>query len=252
MNDYGSSGLSWSEKQKVYWNSIAHFYDTTYSNFWYHREDAGTLAALKAVIPERTVSVLELACGTGLGYSMCKQFIPDMKYIGLDLADNMLAGFRRNYPDRTYQLLLQSMSNLDELEPASFDAVICIYTSASFCDDPGRLVDAVYRLLRPNGCAFLSFVGRWSFRRLIHLKFSRIERFQTRGIRNPGFYVPAWVLSKRHILQIAKAAGFAQVNVSGQSIFGGIVQLPWLWPFDCYLSRLLPDLCHTLNLTANK
>lgn len=99
-------------------------------------------------------SVLELACGPGNVTKYILDQRPDLKWLGTDLAPNMLSLARENNPTASFELLdARKIADLTE----RFDAILC-----GFClpylskEDAFQLITDAAKILKPGGILYLS------------------------------------------------------------------------------------------------
>lgn len=243
-------GVEWNNTHRAYWDLIAEEYDELYDDPWSKAEDAQTRLLLSRILvgPKRTI--LDLACGTGLGYTLSSSIRKDIQYAGLDISSKMVAKCRQKWPD----MLVESgvMSDLSRFDSESFDIIVILYSSFSFTNKPRETLQEVYRVLKSNGAVLISVLSRWSLRKLLVGTTNEYESYRTRdsGMRNLS--IPAWTYSRRKLTSLFETAGFHDVCVYGQGFFAGVLQLKLLWIVDTLLSSLFPNLCHILNVVAEK
>ena len=112
---------------------------------------AGFVAAITRLVPEGS-DVLELGCGPGTDAAALAE---GRHYTGVDLSEVQLGHARDTVPQGT---LIHDDFFTVELSPASFDAVVALY---SFVHVPaarlGELLDRVRSWLRPGGWLCASF-----------------------------------------------------------------------------------------------
>lgn len=103
-------------------------------------------------------TVLEVACGAGLGLSLLAKSARAV--VGGDYSQSMLHRARKHYGDRIPLLRLDAHSL--PFAPASFDAVI-LYESIYYLADPERFFRESRRVLRPGGTLLLCSANpEWS------------------------------------------------------------------------------------------
>lgn len=98
--------------------------------------------------------VLELACGPGNVSKYVLNKRPDLKWLGTDLAPNMLALAKENNPRATFELMdARKIGNLNK----QVDAVLC-----GFClpylskEEALQLIRDAAKILKPGGILYLS------------------------------------------------------------------------------------------------
>lgn len=241
---------TWEDNQSNYWDSVAERYDGFYANKWSYLEDKLTLANLNnSVELIDCKSVLDIACGTGLGYKLVTGINKDIDYSGIDISKGMVEVFEQKYGREL--AYVGSMTNLSQFEDNSFDIVMALNTSFSYCRYPSKALDEVYRVLKPQGVIFLSVLGKNSLRRLLKQDFQEVEYFQTRG-DNTELSVPAITYTKSKLIELVSFHGFSNIKIRGQSFFGGVCEQEYIWRLDCFLAKHLKVLCHNIIVSGKK
>jgi SAM-dependent methyltransferase len=117
------------------------------------------IAELAEVLPPGA-RVLDLGCGAGVPASqlLIKR---GFDVLGLDISEVQIERARRLVPDATF---VRGDLVTWEADPASFDAVISLYTLIHVpLEDQRNLLPRLRRWLRPNGCLLATFGrDRWS------------------------------------------------------------------------------------------
>lgn len=240
----------WIDMHTLYWNLVASNYDDFYKDKWSQDENDGITNKLSWIKTIPNCEILDLGCGTGLGYQLCHKINPTIKYHGLDISSEMVRKAKRKFPNAIFEV--GDMANLSGFEEASLDAVICIFTTFSYTNRPSKVVKETYRILKPGGRIFFSVLNRWSLRRILKGRISEVENYRTRKSRLGKKTVPAYVYSINDLKQLFGSEGFKDVSITGQSIFGGVLEQEKLWRVDAFLSKPFSFLCHSLNIQAKK
>lgn len=248
--NHDDNRINWDAAQIDYWNAIAEGYDNLYDDPWSKAENDDTRLLLSRLIEKPNANVLDLACGTGLGYALAKSTRSDIQYFGVDISPNMLAKCRQRWPD--LEVKCRPMNDLATFSNEYFDTVFCLYTSFSFTDKPIPTLREIHRVLKKNGGVLVSVINRWSLRRLLSKKVNEIENYRTRNSEILNYSVPAQTYSRGKLKSLLEASGFRGVTVQGQGFLAGVIQSPSFWRIDLALSKIIPDLCHTFNATARK
>ncbi|MGC6173015.1 class I SAM-dependent methyltransferase [Lacrimispora sp. 38-1] len=118
---------------------------------------------LEEVKKETFWSLLDVGCGTGNSIERLKNEFPEKKYIGIDLAENMIAvAKKKRIPGANF--VVGDAENLPFKE-AQFDVIIC---KESFHHYPHveKFFQSAYRTLKPGGRLIIldmaiPAVGRW-------------------------------------------------------------------------------------------
>lgn len=242
----------WIDNNKSYWDGLANKYNLLYNDKWSILENNYIAFKLNEVLINEKCKVLDLGCGTGLGFDLSSQSGLVVDYVGVDLSNQMITELKRNHNSVT--AVESSMSNLDFCQPNSFDNVISLFTSFSYTDDLNKTVSEIHRVLKPNGKILISVISKYSLRRLINLKFGNKEEYKTRGTISKEFS-EAWVFSRNSLKNLFAESDFKDIKVEGYNPFAGISLLtnhPKSWKFNLSLAKALPFLSHELLITATK
>jgi len=130
---------------RVDYDAIAELYDSTP-----HREksaDPELIAFLAGREPAASLTLLDIACGTGNQQIANRGLAPDARFVGLDGSLGMLRQARRKMPDIAW---VHSDSAALPFASGSFDFVSCQYAFHHFRDKAGMLREA-FRVLRRGG-----------------------------------------------------------------------------------------------------
>ena len=130
---------------RVDYDAIAELYDSTP-----HREksaDPELIAFLAGGGPAASLTLLDIACGTGNQQIANRGLAPDARFVGLDGSLGMLRQARRKMPDIAW---VHGDSTALPFASGSFDFVSCQYAFHHFRDKAGMLREA-FRVLRRGG-----------------------------------------------------------------------------------------------------
>lgn len=241
-----------------YWDNIAPAYDQLYTSAWSANEDLELQTWLTEIVGHQSQRrILDIGCGTGLGFHLLSQISSNFVYVGLDISAAMLATLRSKYSSSynsgQIELVQSPASNLAQLFPAeSFDAIILINAAASYAGTPSFVLSNCQRLLKPDGRVFASFLNRTSLRRFARVKCGSTEVFNTRGANRRLQGVEVIVPTSSEIAYRCRRSGLEIVWTRFQSLLGGVAEKSWLWPLELAIRRLAPSLGHTVNVLAHK
>jgi ubiquinone/menaquinone biosynthesis C-methylase UbiE len=130
---------------RVDYDALAELYDSTP-----HREksaDPELIAFLPACAPAASLTLLDIACGTGNQQIANRDLAPDARFVGLDGSLGMLRQARRKMPGIAW---VHGDSAALPFASGSFDFVSCQYAFHHFRDKAGMLHEA-FRVLRRGG-----------------------------------------------------------------------------------------------------
>jgi len=193
------------EPMAAFFNSRAAIYDEVHTG-----HIGGGLAGKDLVaqyLPEKTKDILDLGCGTGLELPALFARFPQVKVVGIDLAQDMLDILHERVVGFDIQTLCMSYFDYD-FPVQKFDAVISVMSLHHFT--PTQKLDLYTRIrgtLRPCGvflnCDYIidsPWKERYYFARL------RLMRQQAGEMH---FDTP---LTARHEMKIMRQAGFASTE----------------------------------------
>lgn len=242
---------SWNENNKKYWDDIAGNYDNSYNDLWSLFENKLIRERLRFITYLNKPKILDLGCGTGLGYAICNSLNGEIQYTGVDISQEMLAILAENYPNAN--LINSAMSDLSAIDDNKFDVVLSLFTAFSYTDDYKKTISEISRVTKPNGIIFLSVISKYSLRRLIKFKCQRRENYKTRGVDTDS-YSYSWSFSKRYLFKLFNI-GFTDIKLIGYNPFGGIYLLnknKFFWKINLFFSKILPSLSHELLVIGRK
>ncbi len=125
----------------------AQFYDAIYAFKDYEGEAERLRAMIQARVPSPEVTLLDVACGTGLHLQYLKK---QVAVEGLDLDPNMLEIARRRCPGVPFH-----QGDLVDFDLGRrFDVVMCLFSSIGYAKTLARMqqaVETMARHLRPGG-----------------------------------------------------------------------------------------------------
>jgi tRNA (cmo5U34)-methyltransferase len=106
---------------------------------------------LAELIPNNTVKILDLGCGTGLELEEIFKRLPDVSVVGIDLTQVMLDKLTQKYPHKNINLICGSYFDID-FGKNIFNAVISFETMHHFSHaEKIRLYTKVRQALKPGG-----------------------------------------------------------------------------------------------------
>jgi ubiquinone/menaquinone biosynthesis C-methylase UbiE len=130
---------------RVDYDAIAELYDSTP-----HREksvDPELAAFLAGCGPAASLTLLDIACGTGNQQIANRNVAPNVRFVGLDGSLGMLRQARRKMPDIAW---VHGDCAALPFDSGSFDFISCQYAFHHFRDKAGMLREA-FRVLRRGG-----------------------------------------------------------------------------------------------------
>ena len=129
-----------------------------------HALNPARLGYVAARVPLRGARVLDVGCGGGLlSEAMARE---GASVLGLDLSDELIdiaklhrLESRQAGAKLDLEYRVQSVEALADAEPASFDAITCM-EMLEHVPEPGSILEACARLLKPGGTLVLSTINR--------------------------------------------------------------------------------------------
>src|SRR5208283_3731620 len=106
--------------------------------------------------------------------------------------------------------------------PCQFDMVIATNVSASFPVNTKRMLEAIFSVLIPGGLIYLSFLNRYSLRRIVHGLLETREEYRTRGDNDSQDFAWAEAFSGRQLISMGNAVGFSGLECCYRSVLGGV------------------------------
>lgn len=243
----GDGHCAWEEMQLAYWDAVAPRYDALYSDRWSRLENQGVVTRLRKLLPSTTEVVLDLGCGTGLGWTLLRQALGrEVVYHGIDISPSMLEVCRRNVPGA--KLRLGAMTELSEFDANAFDVVTAFFGAASYGSSALGVLESATRVVKPGGMLYLSFFSRFSLRRILHLRTGELERYRTRHEKK-ALPPLVRVYTKAQLVGACHGTGaFDPCAIEGQGTLAGLCQVPTLWFLSSFLDRHIPTLGHQLEV----
>jgi ubiquinone/menaquinone biosynthesis C-methylase UbiE len=237
----------WIAENAQYWEEVSEDYKCLYDTEWSDFENKFISEELEHLKFKPKSKILDLGCGLGLGYELCRNQILDIEYHGIDISKGMIRKCRDKYP--YLRLRVGAMSDLSKFPDDYFDGVISIFTSFSYTEDINKTVQEIKRVLKNDGVILISVISRFSMRRFLKLNFKRNEHYQSRKSRKKSFS-NSWTFSAQELKLIFEVAGFENIEVIGYNAFASLFENPLLWKLNKYISQLFPNLSHELIIKA--
>jgi SAM-dependent methyltransferase len=181
--------------------------------------------------------ILDIGCGTGLGYELIQKLKSDFLYIGVDISEEMLKRC-----SKSVGRVQGDMNNLNFVRSGAVDVVTLFYATASYASDLRGLMAQIARVLKPGGYAYVSALSRPR----IHGKRRGILDYNSRG-DNYAQSVPARTYSMRSLRQAGLQAGLCVVSDSGINTFSGRLEKRCFWRIGEVTAKLAPQVSHTIS-----
>lgn len=231
-----------------YWNAIADRYDRLYQGEWSRNEDLLLEARLRAATVDLDLgscTVVDIGCGTGLGFSLVEQICgqPARHLVGIDVSDAMLDRCRSRHPDAV--LLLGDAEGRIEDFPQQIDLCLLLSVSGSYLSSLPNVLLGLRSKLSTGGIVYLSVLSRWSLRRMVRFRFGRTELYRTRGDLTSETPPVVTTYTRADIKRLATSTGYAIRSSHGGSPLAGVAEGTSLWKLGQGMARLVPWACHS-------
>jgi ubiquinone/menaquinone biosynthesis C-methylase UbiE len=188
---------------RVDYDAIAELYDSTP-----HREksaDPELIEFLAGCGPAASLTLLDIACGTGNQQIANRALAPDARFVGLDGSLGMLRQAQRKMPDIAW---VYGNGAALPFASGSFDFVSCQYAFHHFLDKAGMLREALRVLRRGGRFALYNMCPQESDDWLYYAYFPEAK---TRDFAD--FWPPNAIVSEM------SATGFAGVEVQRRHVY---------------------------------
>lgn len=228
-----------------YWDGLAGDYDGLYRSAWAELENEYVLESLGWLEGLRKPKVLDLGCGTGLGYELCRQVNPGVEYTGIDISAAMLAEFSAKHPEA--RVLKADFDTFSLTDLGRFDAIVSFFVSPSYTSSLPRLLRNLGQITGEGAYLRLSLLNKYSIRRLVRLRLGDTEAYGTRGGNPQTRFTDVSVFTRRQVRQIASTTGWELCEQRQFSAFAGTAEFSWLWTLDKSICSTSPGLAHTTD-----
>ncbi len=153
----------------------------------------------RTIIPEMELrdglKVLDVACGNGKLLFALADILRDFEFKGIDISDSQIARCKRKNKDQKIEFILSPADHLP-FKDYSFDVVTCTNAIHLF-PQRVRVIDEIYRVLKPDGKLYL-LDGVWKSQ--WRQKLDKILR-QTKFIHPQKKYLSrSSILSKSYLV----------------------------------------------------
>ena len=234
------------DSHQGYWDRLADKYDGLFKDDYSAFEDSIVFQLLKSLGDCDGASVLEIGCGTGLGYSMVRRW-GKADYLGTDASASMIQLAKKSFPEGEFQRL--DMSQVSSLG-RRFDYIISMNAVCSYISDVDALLLEVSKISKPGARILLSFLNRWWLRRFLKMNTATSEPLQSRGGPKSKNGELQFLYSKSELIERIERAGFSTLDAKAYGLLGGL----WQSSFSAKLETRFPNvgrsLGHTLIVTA--
>lgn len=170
---------------------------------------------LAKLLPEKTETLLDIGCGSGLELDRIFERFPNLHVTGVDLSEEMLGRLKKKHGSRALTLIRDDYF-VHEFGENRFDAVVSFETLHHFTAEKKRaLFEKICRCLKPGGiyleCDYIA-----KTKEVEDLCFEECRRRRERdGIPPETFVHFDTPLTLAHEMQAMEEAGFSKVELVG-------------------------------------
>ncbi len=207
-----------------YYARMARQYDESYDDVWWKTlYDGLTWAHIRPCLPARGL-VLDAGGGTGKWSIRMAEEKSAIFIVLLDISREMLAVareklLRERLAGRVW--LVEADICAMPFRPEVFDFALAEGDPISYCDDPRRAVEELFRVLKPGSYAQAGVDSLFAIvRRLMHE--GRID--EAEQVLREGRFTSSlegfrwWVFTPRSLRELFEEAGFEVIKISGKLV----------------------------------
>ncbi|WP_118985367.1 class I SAM-dependent methyltransferase [Photorhabdus sp. CRCIA-P01] len=231
-----------------YYDNVSRKYDDLYLDAVSRAED-NIIQKKLLKITKPGDNILDLGCGTGLGYSLLNGI--DCNYIGIDISKNMISIAREKFPEVTFHHA--DIVDLSNFSSGSIDVIISLNGAVSHVEDYKKTINECHRVLKRNGKLFIMLYNKKYFlkRQKNSEKIYSIRNFNKEESTFAKFWTEDDVQNE--------FSSYSKVNINGFNfivdklkgklnyhIASALLNIEYLLP--CYFNRF----CHSLIVEASK
>lgn len=206
------------------WNDIAPIYDSLYKTSYAQCEDRLVASVLKSCNGD----VLDLACGTGLAYSMMSNL---NSYTGVDISAKMIdIALAKNLPNAKFAVM--PIDSYLAMQDTTYDHIVGINGSLSYCDNPAKALQDCYGRLRKGGTVTFGVLHKGSLWR--HVKRDKSFTLRNADVKeqsSPHFF------TQDDMKALINHSGFAVNYCRTYAAFGNLLEWGVLWSLDNILAK---------------
>ena len=218
------------QSSKLYYDAVGESYDDLYTDGISLAENS-LVGDLLAENVAHGTAVLDLGCGSGLGYELLSdkdRLGTRFSYHGVDISVGMIKEARRKFVvTENARFDVMNMEDLSYFENESFDSVISLFGSFSHAIRNDQAVREIKRVLRPRGTFLIMTYSRMSLRNLLkcirNLSLTPISEVHGYEIRKTSGSVFAEARFYTHRSLRSLFSGFQNVRVRG---LNAMLELP--------------------------
>lgn len=167
---------------------------------------------MASLVPEKSKTLLDLGCGTGLELDRIFEILPDIAVTGIDLTEAMLLKLKEKHPNKKLDLICEDYFTVD-LGKEKFDCAVSFQTLHHFTHEKKtELYKKIHNALKDGGvyieCDYM--VETQAEEDLWFQESDRIRKEQ--GIADGEFYHYDTPCTIDNQIKMLKKAGFASVE----------------------------------------
>lgn len=224
-----------------YYDYIAKDYDFLFTDSLSIAENRiveSDLSNVIASIGKPKITILDLGCGTGLGFSLIAKLSTDLnfqfEYVGVDISQKMIQIAENKYQFKNTSFICADMGNLPEyFSTKKFDLIVSLFGSFSHAENAGSLMGTLINsLLNKKGKLYLMTYSRFSIKNFYSAiksaNISKLSEKQPYNIRNSQseLFCSAFFYTPNKMLKIVKKI-LPQSKIQFKTI-NGFFEIPLL------------------------
>lgn len=195
--------------------------------FWKITDEVMKTYILENAIKKDGVTLVDFGGGTGRWLAILDEYFTNSKFIIVDLSSDMLGKAQKKIDNGVFknevQLIESNIEDIPLLNDNSADIIISTYNPLSFTNEPQKVINEAYRILKPNGVAMITSQAYYN------ALYSKINNYladtkELNYIKNEkklkwnDFVPETWQLSKEDMETMCKKSGFSDVFSRGIAI----------------------------------
>lgn len=221
------------EKRVALWDEMSGRYDSMFLKRRHLKENGVAVRAVCDLGVRAFDRVLDVGCGTGLLLDEAAWLRPGVNYLGVDISAGMIEMARLKHPLANWQVA--DMERIPGVEDNTFDAIVSLFGSFCYVQDPEEAVSGFWRMLKPGGWLQLQVYGPlFAYRR-----------------RHIIGHVPFMIWNTARGRDLFRA--FEDVRVRGfSSVLTTRLGFPFVGLEASTLGRVWPDMCEYLIIEGRR
>ena len=192
--------------------------------FWKITDEVTKTYILENTPQKDNITLVDFGGGTGRWLAILDKYFTNSKFIIVDLSSDMLEKAQKKIDFGIFknkvQLVKSNIEDIPLLNDNSADIIISTYNPLSFTNDPQKVINEAYRILKPNGVAIITSQAYYN------ALYSKINNYladtkELKYIKNErklkwnDFVPETWQLSKEDMESMYQKSGFKNIFSRG-------------------------------------